>query len=174
LGESAERYSALYATFYDRPIGLAVGKGKYCTEYPCCAFDEEWTKHLGGVTPEVVRPHSIMTELRTGDLTPIPSEFFHLDSGKLGGGPLVVPPISTGCAFDQSLVRAIWRALCEVLERDAMMLFWDRAHSKARRIHLADASERLSTYKRFAEQGVREVRFFEIAPPLALVPTVFW
>src|SRR5581483_11013247 len=38
--------------------------------------------------------------------------------------PLLTFPVSTGLAFDPTLETAVWRGLCEVAERDAMMLTW--------------------------------------------------
>jgi ribosomal protein S12 methylthiotransferase accessory factor len=40
------------------------------------------------------------------------------------GEPVVTAPISSGLAFARDLVTALWRGLCEVAERDAIMLMW--------------------------------------------------
>jgi ribosomal protein S12 methylthiotransferase accessory factor len=80
-------------------------------------------------------------------------------------------PISTGLAFHPSTVQAIWRGLCEVIERDAVLSMW-WIHRPLPKIDGDGAPhavrERIS---RLTERGMT-VHLFDITTELA-IPTVF-
>ena len=118
-----------------------------------------------------------MTRLSDGECVYVPAGYVHL-AFHPQHEPMLTTPISTGLAFDPAVETAIWRGLCEVAERDAMMLTWwqrrpapeidMRAGSCSAAglpAALADRLDRLERVKLTA-------RFFDITTDFN-VPTVF-
>jgi ribosomal protein S12 methylthiotransferase accessory factor len=120
LGEIAERYSAM-----TMPIAgeLRPVDPEFIARLPRCAPDENCPPTFRGEIPDSPVTHVPMTRLADGARIEIPAGYVHLGF-QARGEPLLTTPISTGLAFDPSLETAIWRGLCEVAERDAMMLTW--------------------------------------------------
>jgi len=65
-----------------------------------------------------------MQQLSNGLEVYVPAGHVHLGFSPSSPEPMVTLPISTGLAFNSELSRAIWSGLCEVAERDALMLAW--------------------------------------------------
>jgi ribosomal protein S12 methylthiotransferase accessory factor len=120
LGEVAERYSALTA-----PIEGTVRQvdPELMRKFPRCAADEECSPILRGEIPETPVTHVPMTRLADGVRVEVPAGYVHLMLPP-PGEPVMTTPISSGLAFDPSLETALWRGICEVAERDALMLTW--------------------------------------------------
>lgn len=68
--------------------------------------------------------HLPVERLSDGETLRVPAGFVHLGFWPKPPEPPVTLSISTGLAFRPSLEEAIWSGLCEVAERDAMMLTW--------------------------------------------------
>ncbi|HJT91823.1 MAG TPA: YcaO-like family protein [Mycobacterium sp.] len=120
LGEVAERYSALTAPIEGtvRPVDP-----EFIRMFPRCAKDEECSPILRGDIPESPVTHVPMTWLANGERVEVPAGYAHLTLPP-PSEPLMTTPISSGLAFDPSLETALWRGICEVAERDALMLTW--------------------------------------------------
>jgi ribosomal protein S12 methylthiotransferase accessory factor len=120
LGEIAERYSALTA-----PIAGTLRRAdpELMARLPRCAPDENCLPTFRGGTPDSPVTHVPITRLADDSGIEIPAGYVH-QAFQTRGEPMLTLPISTGLAFDPSLETAIWRGLCEVAERDAMMLTW--------------------------------------------------
>jgi ribosomal protein S12 methylthiotransferase accessory factor len=175
LGEVAERYSALTA-----PIDGILRRvdPELMARLPRCAPDERCPPTFRGEMPESPVTHVPITRLVDGASVEIPAGYVH-QAFQTRGEPLLTTPISTGLAFDPSLETAIWRGLCEVAERDAMMLTWwkrrpapeidmslrSKAGATHLPAHLVDRLERL-------EAASLRARFFDITTDFG-IPTVF-
>jgi ribosomal protein S12 methylthiotransferase accessory factor len=120
LGEVAERYSALSAAVQGvvRPVDPDL-----MSMFPRCAPDETCPPELKGQWPVGGVTHVETTRLSDGAHIEIPAGFVHL-SYTSRTEPRLTFPISTGLAFDPSLEVALWRGICEVAERDALMMAW--------------------------------------------------
>jgi ribosomal protein S12 methylthiotransferase accessory factor len=69
----------------------------------------------------------------------VPAGYVHLGFAPSEPETPVTLPISTGLAFSPGLPQAIWRGLCEVAERDAIMLSWLANRPKAALTFSVDA-----------------------------------
>lgn len=171
LGELAERYSALTAPIDGtrRPVDPDL-----MALLPRCADDEDCPPSLRGRPPDVPVTHAPMTRLTDGAGIDVPAGYAHL-AFQAVDEPVVATPISTGLAFDPAVHTAVWRGLCEVAERDAMMLTWwlrraapeidVQSDSAAVPTRLVDRLDRLAAVRLRA-------RFFDITTDFG-VPTVF-
>ena len=120
LGEIAERYSALSAVVEGvvRPVDPEL-----MSLFPRCAGDEDCAPELKGQWPDAGVTHVATGRLSDGARVEIPAGFVHL-SFESRTEPRLTFPISSGLAFDPSLEVALWRGICEVAERDALMMTW--------------------------------------------------
>ena len=120
LGEVAERYSALTHPVEGvvQPVDPVT-----MTMFPRCAADENCSAILRGAIPEGPVTHVTMTRLACGGSLRVPAGYVHLSTGT-PNEPVMTTPISSGLAFDPSLTKALFRGICEVAERDALMMTW--------------------------------------------------
>lgn len=127
LGEVAERYSAMTA-----PVDgtLRWVSPELMRKLPRCAADENCSPVLRGKVPETPVTHVPVTRLADGVNVEVPAGYVHLTFHSRSE-PVMTTSISSGLAFDPSLVRALWRGICEVAERDALMLTWWQRRSAA-------------------------------------------
>jgi ribosomal protein S12 methylthiotransferase accessory factor len=173
LGEVAERYSALTA-----PIEGVVQQVDAALQrlFPRCAADEECSPLLRGSVPEEPVTHVTMTRLVDGARVDVPAGYVHLSF--LADEPVLTTPISSGLAFDTSLETALWRGICEIAERDALMLtWWQRRAVREIDPDAAGGASLGPSYPRLVD-GLSRVaavsmraRFFDITTDFA-VPTV--
>src|SRR5262249_26249979 len=102
-----------------------------------------------------------------------PAGFVHLGFWPEPPEVPVTLPISTGLAFDRSIEGAIWKGLCEVAERDAMMLnWWLRRPAPEIDFGMGDLPEGLGDRLERVACVNLEARFFDITTDFR-VPTVF-
>jgi ribosomal protein S12 methylthiotransferase accessory factor len=120
-GELLERYSALNARIAGRPMLPDAGLS---TRFPRCADDEPCPTSFRGIEPGLALTHVPVLRLSDGEALWVPAGYVHLGFFPRPPEPPVTLPISTGLAFHPSLAAAIWSGLCEVAERDALMLTW--------------------------------------------------
>jgi ribosomal protein S12 methylthiotransferase accessory factor len=174
LGEITERYSALTA-----PIDGSLRRidPELHQLFARCAVDENCSPTLRGQPPTARVTHVPMMRLADGASVQIPAGHVHLNF-LAADEPVLAMPISSGLAFDPSLQTALWRGICEVAERDALMLTWwqrrraaeinlGREHSHPPAGVGRELSNRLTT---LAAVELR-ARFFDITTDFA-VPTV--
>lgn len=122
LGEAAERYCAFNALELAETKILPLASSQL--SFPLCARDEPCSSHFKQLPLDKDVTHSQVVQLANNQKTWIPAMFVHLSFQPPEGEPVVTAPISTGLAFASRLHDAIWSALCEVAERDAMMICW--------------------------------------------------
>ncbi|MGN6360276.1 MAG: YcaO-like family protein [Thermomicrobiales bacterium] len=171
LGEGVERDCALNAVPQGKQATLR--RAGLAGRWPTCAPDEPCPATLR--TPPLDTPITQVWARRLADDSGVlvPAATVYPTFQPPAGEPVVALPISSGLAFARDLATALWRGLCEVAERDAIMLMWwgktptpeiatTGAGVPAR---VADRVERLLAV------GLRP-RLFDITPDFR-VPTVF-
>lgn len=171
LGELLERYSALNAPI-ESTLAVADADG-ITSRLPRCASDEPCPPTFRSIPPEMPLTHVPVQRLSNAEVLPMPAGFVHLGFWPEAPELPVTLPISTGLAFDRSLARAIWRGLCEVAERDAMMLTWWQRRTVPEIDCSGDGVPEplMSRLGRLASVQL-EARFFDISVDFD-VPTVF-
>jgi ribosomal protein S12 methylthiotransferase accessory factor len=117
--------------------------------------------------------HTMVRRLATGEEVAIPAPFVCLDYQPQAPEPAITMPISTGLAFHAELHLAIWSALCEVVERDAIMLMWWSRRSP-RRLECSHATLSLCLRSRLDQlrRAGLTAHLFDITTDFR-VPTVF-
>ena len=171
LGEAVERYSALDAAVNGFP--LAPLESPLIHRFPLCAPEEPCLPSFRGLDPDLPITHVRVRRLATDDEVVVPAAHVHLSFQPGPNEPLPAPPISSGLAFHPVLHEAIWNGLCEVAERDAIMVMWWNRRS-VRAIDLADTSvpdALISRLERLDRAGLA-THLFDITTDFRL-PTVF-
>lgn len=169
IGEAVERYCGL--NWRLDPIAGKLRETSLLGRWPRCAPDEPAT----GVAREI-RPDDMLTFVRAqrvGDdsFHLVPAGFVAMGFEPVPPEPVVAFPISTGLAFHPRRCIAIWNALCEVIERDAVMSAW-WIHRPLREIDMADAPHIVTRRLRRLDACGMNARIFDITTELG-VPTVF-
>jgi ribosomal protein S12 methylthiotransferase accessory factor len=129
LGEAVERYSALNAMDCVALASLTAGESPLLDRFPICAEEELCPSSFRrSLPPDLPISHASVQCLTDNEEILIPAAFVHLGFTPTPPEPMVTLPISTGLAFHSDLQMALWNGLCEVAERDAMMLMWWTRH----------------------------------------------
>jgi ribosomal protein S12 methylthiotransferase accessory factor len=170
LGEAIERYSALSAPL--DVVTLPAGEGGFYGHTPVCAGDEPCMQSLRGVPAGTPLTHTLVRRLADDRVECIPAGYIYLSFIPPPQEPPVTLPISTGLAFDPELWRALWRGLCEVIERDAMMLMWLRKATPPRIVIDRTAPDFVHLRLEECARAGCEVYLFDITSDIA-IPTVF-
>jgi ribosomal protein S12 methylthiotransferase accessory factor len=167
-GELLERYSALNADVR----GLTTTPTELSSRLPRCDIDEPCPPSFRSLDPRVALTHVEVERLADGARELLPAAYVHLGFLPTPPEPLVTMPISTGLAFRPALADAIWGGLCEVAERDAMMLSWWLRRG-GREIDCADATapDLLRRLDRLSAEGLT-ARLYDITTDFR-VPTVY-
>ena len=171
VGEAFERYSALNCSL--PTVSATLREGGLLERWPRCAPDEPCPPSLRAFPADSALTHVEARSLAGGQAVLVPARFVLLSPQLPAAEPLVTPPISTGLAFHQHLHEAIWRGLCEVVERDAIMTLW-WIHRPAPRIDVESpqvpypVAERIMRLRRAGF----EPELFDITTEIA-IPTVF-
>lgn len=157
LGEAVERWIGFGSIAGAELRPIAAGENPLLAAFPRCADDEPCPPAFKRLPPAQPFLHTPMRRLSDGREVQVPAGWVHLGFRAPAGEPPIVHPISTGLAFHLDLAAALWSGLCEVAERDAVMLAWWRRRRLARlRLEgpdLPDAvAERL---RRLAGAGLR-------------------
>jgi ribosomal protein S12 methylthiotransferase accessory factor len=169
-GEAIERYSALNAHVEGRVLTTHQNDVNY--SFPRCAADEPCPPSFHSFDPDVPLTHVSVRRLADDREILIPAGYVHLNFWPHPPEPAVTLPISTGLAFHTAKHLALWRGLCEVVERDATMLMWWQRTALREVVpdgpdvpfYLADRIERLHRVN-------LSVRFFDMASDFR-IPTV--
>lgn len=170
IGEALERYSALSA---DPVTRRGAARELDSFTFPRCAPDENCPASFRSIDPDVELTFVQVQRLCDGQQVEIPAGYVHLNYWPPSGEPLVAFPISTGLAFRRSMVEALWYGLCEVAERDALMLTWWLQSSVPEiAAPLADAPPTLAARLTRLRRAGLSARFFDITTDFR-VPIVF-
>jgi ribosomal protein S12 methylthiotransferase accessory factor len=169
IGEALERYCGL-----NWHLDLIAAKPRETSlfgRWPRCAPDEPAT----GISREI-GPDDRLTFVRGQRVVDdrvhlVPAGFAAMGFEPVPPEPVVAFPISTGLAFHPLRCIAIWNALCEVIERDAVMSAW-WIHRPLREIDMADAPRIVTSRLRRLDACGMNARIFDITTELG-VPTVF-
>lgn len=173
LGEAVERYSALHALDYDESILIAPRESGIAGLFPACARDEACPASFRGLPLDTPIQHVMARRLNGGTRVAVPTGYAHLRFWPKPPEPPVTLPISTGLCFSSDQVSAIWGGLCEVAERDAMMLTWWLKQEVPEIICLPqDVPWPLADRQARLERVGMVARFFDITSNFR-VPTVF-
>ncbi|WP_324680441.1 YcaO-like family protein [Hymenobacter sp. GOD-10R] len=169
IGETIERYSSTNSHLVDTPVMLPVDATK---GYVRCHSQEPSPPSYKSVTTPVPIEHTQVIRLADNSVDYLPSEHMHLGFMQYRNRPMHTSPISTGCAFFPDQVTAIWKGICEVVERDAMMRAW-HTRQQCTRIDLNsiidfDITERLHRIK---DQGLA-LQVFEISS-IVSIPVMY-
>jgi ribosomal protein S12 methylthiotransferase accessory factor len=124
LGEALERYSGLNYVWGEKSFSLASLDSPMLKSFPRCAPEEPCPPAFRGLTPDVPLAHVWVERLSDSQRIPVPAAYVHLNFQPREVEPWITFPISTGLAFHPHLHQAIWTGLCEVAERDAIMVMW--------------------------------------------------
>jgi ribosomal protein S12 methylthiotransferase accessory factor len=162
LGEGAERYAALNSlTTLETRVRASVDS--LLDRFPKCHSDEASWNSFKSIDPAEHITQTPVKHLGTDAVVWVPAGHVHLGFVPSEPEPPVTLPISTGLAFSPGLPQAIWRGLCEVAERDAIMLSWLSNRPKA--ALAADAVDDART----SEVGYR----LEALRAVAIMPKLF-
>ncbi|MEL6866762.1 MAG: YcaO-like family protein [Bacteroidota bacterium] len=172
VGEAAERYSSLNAHYVDQFETREIDNTGRTQFVRCAPFEpcQDSYKPMDKYPKPV--EHTQVTRLTTGEKHWVPVEQVHLGYTRYDFSLMHTPPISTGCAFFFDTNVAIWKGLCEVIERDAMMRFWQMM-KKPTEVMIDDCKDyRLQLrLKRINDAGLR-LKIFQISEVVE-VPTLY-
>lgn len=171
VGEALERYSALNASL---PAERAtLDESGLAGRLPLCAPDEPCPPSFRSPPHDVPLTQTWALRLATGEQVLVPMALVALDFRPEPPEPPVALSISTGLAFHQQLHEALWRGLCEVVERDAVMTTW-WLRSRAPEISFSAGDVPASIAERLERLDARgfEARLYDIGTEVA-IPTVF-
>jgi ribosomal protein S12 methylthiotransferase accessory factor len=124
LGEAVERYSALNAPSEAERISLLPAESVFLNRFPTCAAEEPCPEDFRCPNPEIPLTHVPVQRLLDNRQLAVPAGYVHLNFQPQPPEPAITLPISTGLAFHEQFHQALWNGLCEVAERDALMLAW--------------------------------------------------
>lgn len=171
VGEAIERYSAMNV-----PLGgvrMTPRDSEMDFRLPVCAPDEPCPPSFRALDPDVPLTHLPVNHLAEDREVWLPAAFVHLSFLPEAPEPLIALPISTGLAFQTELHSAIWGGLCEVAERDAMMMMWWRRRPL---VEISTDDARLPSALALRIERLRRVglvaRLFDMTTDFR-VPTIF-
>jgi ribosomal protein S12 methylthiotransferase accessory factor YcaO len=121
VGETIERYSSMNSHLIDkfepRIIDETLGFVR------CADFENSEPTFKKNGIPKPVE-HTLVEKLIDGTHVYMPYEYVHLGFTRFDAKIMHTTSISTGCSFYYDTITAIWKSICEVVERDAMMRLW--------------------------------------------------
>jgi len=160
-GEALERYSSINYFYNDKSYFQKIDDSK---GFVRCADVENAPKSFkkNGITTEI--EHAQVFNLLDNSIDYLPFETVHLGFSRRQDIGSYYAPISTGCAFYNNEVTAIFKGLCEVVERDAVMKWWYLNFENTKKInldsiHSYDITERI---RRIKDKNL-EIYLFEIS-----------
>lgn len=169
IGEALERYSGLNVVL---PILRAsLRAGGLLGRWPVCAPDEPCVASLRSPPSDVPLTQVPARRLSDGGNVLVPAGFVCLGFRPDPPEPLITLAISTGLAFHSELHQAIWRGLCEVIERDAVMSAW-WIHKPVPEIDCGTAPRVVRDRLELLRSRQMTARLYDITTELG-IPTVF-
>jgi ribosomal protein S12 methylthiotransferase accessory factor len=124
LGETVERHASMHAFDRAEQVMMPFAATSLADRFPRCAPDEAAPPMFRGQNWDAPISHVRMQQVANGAEVDVPAPYVHLGYMAPSDEFLATYPVSTGIAFSPDRVQALWRGLCEVAERDALMLFW--------------------------------------------------
>lgn len=124
IGEAVERYSGLNALGVTETLQLPLKDSAVAGSFPACHQQERCPAFFYAPDLESTVTQVLMKGLSDAREIFVPAAHVLLGFSPDPPEPLVSLPISTGLAYHSEIHQAIWAGLCEVAERDAMMLMW--------------------------------------------------
>ena len=103
----------------------------------------------------------------SGALCPVPAQAVFLDAAGLLSEPLMQDADSTGCAAGPTVEAAVFAALCESVERDALALWWHGGRGAAT-VPMALIDERHPRLSWWLDHRPRRTRLYDLSTDLAL------
>ncbi len=122
VGEAFERYSGLNCSL--PTVSATLREGTLLGHWPRCAPDERCPPSFRTLPADVPLTQVETSRLADGRAVLVPAGFVLVSPQLPATEPPVTLPNSTGLAFHPHRHEAIWRGLCEVVERDALMTLW--------------------------------------------------
>jgi len=169
VGETLERYSStnshIIDTAYVRQVNEQLGFVR------CADFEPTLSSFkANGISKEI--EHSKVTRLLDGSDEYLPYEYVHLGFFRIDKQLMHTTPISTGCAFYYDRLTAIWKGICEVVERDAMMRLW-YTQSRPIKINMKNILDYTlyARLKKIKDVGLK-VHVFEISSTVG-IPVIY-
>jgi thiazole/oxazole-forming peptide maturase SagD family component len=160
-GEALERYSSINYFYIDKAYFLNIDQNK---GFVRCADIENAPKGFkkNGILEKI--EHTQVINLIDNSIDYLPFETVHLGFIREKTLGSYYPSISTGCAFYNNEVTAIFKGICEVVERDAVMKWWYLNFNNTKKINIDtiynyDVTERI---RRIKEKNL-EIHIFEIS-----------
>ncbi|MFO0889524.1 MAG: YcaO-like family protein [Isosphaeraceae bacterium] len=124
LGEALERYSAFNASHVTERAFCAPPDPELLLRFPTCLDAERAHPCFSSI--ETSSPLTMVKVESLADSTPrwVPAGHVDLSFQPYPNESPASIPVSTGFAFHADLCAAVWTGLCEVAERDALMVNW--------------------------------------------------
>jgi ribosomal protein S12 methylthiotransferase accessory factor len=174
LGEAVERYIS-YNSYKDEQSRLIKTKDNPILDlFPRCAQFEPARDLQKALPPELELTHVEVKRLSDDSDVWIPASFVHMGfTPQNDNEPILAPIITTGTGFHLTLEDALWSGLCEVAERDALMLMWHN-QTTPRRIEITRANAPLLIRERLERLNVvgYKAHLFDITTDFR-VPSIF-
>lgn len=114
----------MHAITYAQETLRSIAANPLESRFARCASWEECPPIFRGDYRNVPIGHVAAQALADDRTVHLPTPYVHLGYFAANPDLLATYPISTGTAFAGTRREARWRGLCEVAERDAIMLFW--------------------------------------------------
>lgn len=124
LFESVERYTALQIPDEEVNVRPIRKSDEVSLRFASCAREEDAPAAFVEVPFDKPVSHVQVSRLTDGSTIEVPAAFVWLQHLLLHEEVALCHPISTGWAFHTELDKALLGGICEVLERDAIMLAW--------------------------------------------------
>ncbi len=127
LGESVERYTGYNSIRSAELTTIAARDSELLPLFPFCLPDEECSDNFKGAgigyNENTMLTHTNARRLDNGEEVWIPAGEVHMAFWPKEPEPLISLPITAGLSFHSGPVKAIWSGICELAERDQMMIF---------------------------------------------------
>lgn len=134
-GEALERYSSTNYGYIDKPYYMEIDNNK---GFVRCSNIENAPNSFkkNGITGTI--EHSEVINLLDNSLDYLPFETVHLGFRRNKNSGSFYASISTGCSFYNNEITSIFKGICEVVERDALMKWWYLNFINTNKINIED------------------------------------
>lgn len=153
IGEAIERYCLTNYFINDKFTFLEIDKTK---NYVRCSEYENSPESYKDNGIKVPIEHTEVIRIYDNKVDYLPCEYIHLGFKRKKEIGEYVSPVSTGCSFFPDKIISIWKGICEVVERDALMRFWYLNFRNAKKVNLDTITnyDLLERLKRIRDYGI--------------------
>ncbi|MBT5415907.1 MAG: hypothetical protein HOK81_15010 [Rhodospirillaceae bacterium] len=123
LGEAVERYTTFGAAGRLKLSRRRARDMPLAVRFPRCALDEPCPPCFKDLSPDTMLSSVRVARLSDGATVEVPAGHVLMALPEPPEQPVAMPS-TNGHAFHPDLATAIWRGLCELAERDALMQAW--------------------------------------------------